>query len=89
MNKELEIPRKCAEVDEFVKQMCNCAKVLETNPETGDRLYRYRRRGDGNDHYRSATNYLWLALNDLTYVQGMNAPGYQVAVAHDWNPLLV
>jgi len=89
MNKELEIPRKCAEVDEYVRQMCNCAKVLETNPETGDRLYRYRRRGDGNDHYRSATNYLWLALNDLTYVQGMNAPGYQVAVAHDWNPLLV
>lgn len=88
-NKELEIPRKCAEVDEYVKQMCNCAKVLETNPETGDRTFRYRRRGDGNDHYRSATNYLWLALNDLTYVQGMGAPGYIDTEVHDWNPLLV
>ncbi len=32
-NKMVEIPRKCAEVDEFARQMCNCAKVLEETEE--------------------------------------------------------
>ncbi len=80
----VEIPRKCAEVDEFAKQMCNCAKVLEEN-EQGDRVYRYIKLGD--DHYRSAMNYLWLALGDLTAWQGMAAPGFAMAGAGEWNPL--
>jgi hypothetical protein len=61
-DKGLIIPRKSAEVDEFAKQMCNCAKVLEEN-EQGDRIYRYRKLGD--DHYRNAVNYLYLALLNL------------------------
>jgi len=85
-NKEVIIPRKCAEVDEFVKQMCNCAKVLEET-DAGDRVYRYIKLGD--DHYRSAMNYLWIALQDLTSCQGMGAPGYAEVEQHDWNPLLV
>jgi hypothetical protein len=72
-NKEVEIPRKCAEVEEFARQVCNCAKVLEEN-EQGDRLYRYVKLGD--DHYRSSVNYLMVALNDLTHTQGMSAVGY-------------
>ena len=86
VNKLVEIPRKCSEVDEFVRQMCNCAKVLEEN-ERGDRVYKYIPLGD--DHYRSAFNYLLIALEDLTWSLGMNAPGYATQEAVDWNPLLV
>lgn len=82
----LEIPRRCAEVDEFAKQMCNCAKVLEEN-EQGDRIYRYIKLGE--EDYRNAVNYLYIALNDLTYIQGMGTPGYAEAEIEDWNPLLV
>ena len=69
----VEIPRKCAEVEEFAKQMCNCAKILEET-EQGDRVYRYIKLGP--DHYRSAMNYLYMALGDLTAYQGMAAVGY-------------
>jgi hypothetical protein len=86
-NKKVEIPRKCAEVEEFAKQMCNCAKVLEEDPETGDRLFRYKRTGDGNDHYRSAANYLWMALKNLSHYQGMSAPGYVKARQDSYDPL--
>jgi hypothetical protein len=61
-NQQIEIPRQCDEVKEFAKQLCACAKVLEEN-EQGDRIYRYRKLGD--DHYRNALNYLWLALLNL------------------------
>ncbi len=64
VSKEVELPRKCAEVDEFARQMCNCAKVLETN-DRGDRTYRYRPTGTKEEHYRNAANYLQLALLNL------------------------
>jgi hypothetical protein len=83
-NKEVVIPRKCAEVDEFARQVCNCAKVLEETEE-GDRVYRYIKLGD--DHYRSSLNYLYIALQDLTYTQGMSAPGFKMATAGSWNAL--
>ena len=66
-NKEVEIPRKCAEVEEFARQMCNCAKVLEETDQ-GDRLYRYIKLGD--DHYRSSVNYLIVALDNLSHYEG-------------------
>ena len=82
-NQEVEIPRKCAEVEEFARQMCNCAKVLEET-EQGDRVYRYVKLGD--DHYRSSVNYLMVALGDLTHTQGMSAPGF-ANVGADYDPL--
>lgn len=63
VNKGIEIPRKCDEVKEFAEQCCNCAKVLEEN-DYGDRVYRYRKLGD--EHYRNALNYLWLAIQNLS-----------------------
>ncbi len=75
-NREVELPRKCEEVNIFAEQMCNCGKVFEED-EQGNRLYRYIRLGDGNDHYRSAMNYLYMALGDLSHWQGSSAPGYQ------------
>ncbi len=64
-NGKLEIPRKCEEVKVFAKEVCNTAKVLETNEKTGDRIYRYRPIGDKAEHYRHTLNYLWLALLNL------------------------
>ena len=83
-NKELVFPRKCAEMEEFAKQMCNCAKILEET-EQGDRVYRYIKLGD--DHYRSAMNYLYMALGDLTNSQGFNSPGFKMERKKNYNPL--
>jgi hypothetical protein len=55
----LELPRRSTELDQYVKEMCNIAKVLEEDIETGSRLFRYKRLGA--DHYRHATNYALLA----------------------------
>ncbi len=57
----LTIPRRCPELDEFVKQMSDPFKVLETNKRTGARAYRYKGK---NDHYRNAFNYFILAASN-------------------------
>ncbi len=85
-NKQIEFPRKCEEIDEMAKQLCNCAKILEETEE-GDRIYKYIKLG--NDHYRNALNYLQIALDDLTHCQGMSAPGYKSEQTKDWNPITV
>ncbi len=82
-NGELEIPRKCAEVDEFAKQMCNAAKVLEEN-DAGDRRYVYRKLGD--EHYRNAVNYLYMALQNL-YDYEISPQPVLAGTGKDWNPL--
>ena len=61
--KQIELPRKCPEVDTFVKQVCGTAKVLETNEKTGTSVYRYRKVGSDGDHYRNALNYFALAAS--------------------------
>jgi len=53
------IPRKNIEVEQFVKECCNIAKVLEEDKETGSRVFRYKKLGA--DHYRHALNYCILA----------------------------
>jgi hypothetical protein len=55
----LILPRRSEELEIFAKQTCNIAKVLEEDQETGSRQYRYRKLGE--DHYRHALNYFWLA----------------------------
>ena len=55
----LEIPRRCMEIDQFVKEVCNMAKVLDEDTTTGSRMYRYKKLGP--DHYRHALNYCLLA----------------------------
>jgi hypothetical protein len=84
-NQQVELPRKCEEVEEFARQMCNCAKVLEET-EQGDRVYRYVKLGD--DHYRSSVNYLMVALGDLVHTQGMSAVGYSGKAGGDYDPLM-
>lgn len=57
----LTIPRGSEpEVKEFVKQMVNAYKVLETNKRTGAKAYRYKGK---REHYRNAMNYFTLAAS--------------------------
>ena len=55
----LSIPRICPETEEFAKQLCATAKVLEINKKTKQSVYRYKKLGD--EHYRNALNYFYLA----------------------------
>ena len=55
----LSIPRRSSEIDEWVTHMCNLAKVLQENKDTGSKEYHYRKLGP--DHYRHSLNYAILA----------------------------
>lgn len=59
----LELPRRHTELDMFVKEVCNIAKVLEEDDATGARVYRYKKLGP--DHYRHALNYMLLASDRI------------------------
>jgi len=59
----LAIPRRNPEIEEYALEMSNIAKVLEEDPETGLKVYRYRKLGA--DHYRHATNYFALAATRI------------------------
>jgi len=56
---------------------------LEEN-ERGDRIYRYRKLGD--DHYRNALNYLYLAVQNL-HDYDINPNPLPTARQEEWNPL--
>ena len=64
---KLILPRKCEEVEMFSKQLTSIAKVLEENPETGSREYRWRKIGE--DHFAHATNYFVLASKNIDVSQ--------------------
>jgi hypothetical protein len=51
----------CPETREFARQVCATAKVLETNKKTKLSVYRYKKLGD--DHFRHALNYFYLAAS--------------------------
>lgn len=57
------LPRQCPEVDEFVRQCCNCAKFEEKDKRKGTIIYRYRPTGDRQEHFRNALNYFILAAS--------------------------
>ena len=59
----LILPRRCDEVDRFAQQSRNTAKVLQEDQETGSREYRYRKLGE--DHFRHALNYFYLAAQRI------------------------
>jgi len=55
----LELPRRNTELDQFVREVTQMAKVLEEDDDTGAKVYRYKKLGA--DHYRHALNYCMLA----------------------------
>jgi len=83
---QLEIPRRCPEVEEYAKEMCNIAKVLEEDPETGSKMYRYRKIGP--DHYRHATNYFELACEGIRLpVRPRTGSAAEDEKNNQWDPL--
>ncbi len=58
---KIVLPRQCPEVDEFVRQCCNCAKFEEKDKRKGTITFRYRPTGDRQEHFRNALNYFVLA----------------------------
>jgi len=61
----LTIPRMCEEVKIFAHQLTRSVRVQETDQRTGVKIYRYRTRGDKQDHYRNALNYFLLACKKV------------------------
>lgn len=59
----LSIPRReLPEVQQFAREVCNPAKMLEVNKKTKQALYRYK---GTEDHYRHALNYFLLAVRKI------------------------
>ncbi len=75
--KKCELPRRCEAITEYAKEMANIAKVLEEDKVSGAKIYRYRKLGD--DHYRHATNYYYLAAQRVGYSNNDNKVRQTVA----------
>lgn len=67
----LILPRRSQEVEQFAFEVCNIAKILEEDTETGAKEFRYRKL-DARDHYRHALNYVFLAAERTPVVSDMN-----------------
>lgn len=61
----LVLPRVNEEMKVFAHQMTRSVRVMETDQKTGTKIYRYRTRGDKQDHYRNALNYFLLACRKV------------------------
>ena len=64
-DKQLSIPRKCKEIEEYAYEMTNTVKVLEKNEKTGLAVYRYRQLSNKPDHFFHATLYFLLAASQV------------------------
>lgn len=69
----LLIPRHCEEIRTFAHQ-CTClAKALEEDGRSGGTIYRYRKIGNKQDHYRNALNYFYLACKKVGVVESQSS----------------
>ena len=60
----LLLPRRCHEMEVYAHQMTQVAKFLETDSK-GNVSYRYSKVGSKQDHYRSGTNFWFLACKKV------------------------
>jgi len=58
--RQVVLPKRCAETEKFARQMCNVAKRLDEDEETGSKRYVYVKLHH-DDHYRHAFTYEGLA----------------------------
>jgi len=58
-DKEIVLPRRLPIVEEFARHLAADAKILDEDPETGAKKYRYVRTGE--DHYSLAFTYALMA----------------------------
>jgi hypothetical protein len=63
INQNVVLPRRCPNIEDFANQCCNCVKTKEKNKKSGMLVYRYKKTGNGNDHYRNSLNYFILAAS--------------------------
>ncbi|MBU1951132.1 MAG: phage tail protein, partial [Candidatus Eisenbacteria bacterium] len=61
--KEVLLPRRTPQIEEFAKHLAADAKVLDEDEETGIKKYRYIRTGV--NHYSLAFTYAWLAKSKM------------------------
>jgi hypothetical protein len=66
----LELPRVNEIMKVFAHQMTRSVRVQETDKRTGVKVYRWKRRGDKEDHFRSAFNYFLLACKKVGVQSG-------------------
>ncbi len=64
MDQNIVLPKECGIVKDFAQHLCNVAKKLEEDPETGSKRYVYVKLGA--DHFRHAFNYEAMARGTLT-----------------------
>lgn len=60
-NNQIIVPRRNRLIDDFVQQCCNCVKSKEIDKRKRTVVYRYKKTGNGNDHFRNALNYFLVA----------------------------
>ena len=64
--KRVVLPRRTPMVEEFAKHMAADAKILDEDPDTGAKRYRYVRTAE--DHFSLAFTYAWMAALTLRRV---------------------
>ena len=62
-NGSMRLPRQCRDIEDFAQQCCICVKSKEIDKKRNQVVYRYKKTGNGNDHYRNALNYFTLAAS--------------------------
>jgi hypothetical protein len=67
VNQDIILPYRCDAMDEFAIQCCNCVKSKEIDKRKRTIVYRYKKTGNGNDHYRNALNYFLVAASKIGY----------------------
>lgn len=60
-NREVLLPRRLPQIEEFALHMTRDAKRLEEDPETGSKRYKYIRIGE--NHFSMAFTYVWMATS--------------------------
>jgi hypothetical protein len=83
----MKIPRKSPDIEEYARQMCNTAKVIKTDEESGLTKAVYIKLNDA-DHFRHATGYFMLAAKRIgLFSAARQAPRPQTA--KDFDPFEV
>jgi hypothetical protein len=64
-NSQVVLPRRNKLIDDFAQQCCNCVKSREIDKRKRTVVYRYKKTGGGNDHFRNALNYFAIAATKV------------------------
>ena len=67
INNDIILPYRSGILDDFALQCCNCVKSKEVDKRKHTIVYRYKKTGNGNDHYRNALNYFLVASRKIGY----------------------